>query len=58
MTTDIKRDWFRLACLFMAPQVPQSKTAREIDETEEREIAKWEEAHPQILNLQPMNLEK
>jgi hypothetical protein len=58
MTTDIKRDWFRLACLFLAPQIPQSPTANEIDEREEREIAKWERENPQILNLQPTNLEK
>ena len=46
-TPATKPDYFRLACLFLAPQVPQPKSVTQIDEEEEREIAKWLNENPQ-----------
>ena len=46
-TPATKPDYFRLACLFLAPQVPQPKSVTQIDEEEEREIAKWLDENPQ-----------
>ena len=42
-----KPDYFRLACLFLAPQVPQSKIANLIDEEEAREIIEGCNVQPQ-----------